>query len=166
MRKRSANSIAPRHFDVQFFEGVLRFFIHHSQIVSIHWLKKFVGSRDPETTLECQIKTQIDEYLHNERGVFDLPLMQQGTDFQNKVWDFLKTIPRGETRSYNDVALAIGHRKAARAVGSACNRNPFVIVVPCHRIISQNQKLGGYAVGTSYKEFVLNHEGATYVGAA
>ena len=82
----------------------------------------------------------------------------QGTDFQNKVWKELKKIPKGETRTYKQIALNIGHPKASRAVANACGKNPILLLIPCHRIISSIDGLGGYVGGIDRKRFLLNLE--------
>ena len=93
-----------------------------------------------------------------KRKEFDLPLLLKGTPFQKQVWEALLNIPFGETRSYKQIAEAIGNPKAVRAVGMANNKNPLLIVVPCHRVIGANGKLVGYAVGLDKKEFLLKLE--------
>ena len=112
-----------------------------------------------ETPLINEAYRQLSEYLLGERKRFDLPLNPQGTVFQLQVWKSLCDIPYGETRSYKQIAEAIGNPKAVRAVGMANNRNPLLIVVPCHRVIGANGKLVGYAAGIEKKEFLLKLEG-------
>ena len=111
-----------------------------------------------ETTLIKEAHQQLSEYLKGERKSFDLPLRMKGTDFQQRVWNALLKIPYGETRSYKQIAEAIGNPKAVRAVGMANNRNPLLIVVPCHRVIGVNGKLVGYGAGIEKKEFLLRLE--------
>ena len=100
----------------------------------------------------------MSEYLIGKRKSFDLPLNPRGTVFQQQVWKALCDIPYGETRSYKQIAEAIGNPKAVRAVGMANNRNPVLIVVPCHRVIGANGKLVGYGAGIEKKEFLLKLE--------
>lgn len=114
---------------------------------------------EEETTLIREAHRQLGEYLDGERRVFDLPLRPRGTDFQRRVWQALRDIPYGQTRSYRDVAAAIGNPKAVRAVGMANNRNPLLVVVPCHRVIGSDGKLVGYAAGLDKKAFLLSLEG-------
>ena len=111
-----------------------------------------------ETDLIKEAHQQLSEYLKGERKSFDLPLRMKGTDFQQRVWNALLDIPYGETRSYKQIAEAIGNPKAVRAVGMANNRNPLLIVVPCHRVIGVNGKLVGYGAGIEKKEFLLRLE--------
>lgn len=101
---------------------------------------------------------QIEEYLDGKRRVFELPLVFNGTAFQNKVWQALCDIPYGETRSYKQLAQAVGNPKACRAVGMANNKNPLLIVVPCHRVIGADGRLVGYAAGLEIKQQLLEME--------
>ena len=84
--------------------------------------------------------------------------LPKGTEFQQKVWKALQEIPYGETRTYGEIAAAIGNPKAARAVGMANNKNPIGIIIPCHRVVGANGKLVGYAGGMEKKEFLLELE--------
>ena len=111
-----------------------------------------------ETSLIKEAYRQLSEYLIGERKSFDLPLKPRGTVFQQQVWKALCDIPYGETRSYKQIAEAIGNPKAVRAVGMANNRKPLLIVVPCHRVIGANGKLVGYGAGIEKKEFLLKLE--------
>ena len=111
-----------------------------------------------ETALIKEAYLQLTEYLKGERKTFDLPLNPHGTEFQKRVWKALGEIPYGETRTYKQIAEAIGNPKAVRAVGMANNRNPLLIVVPCHRVIGADGKLVGYAAGLDKKEFLLRLE--------
>lgn len=101
---------------------------------------------------------EVMEYLDGERTSFDFVYELDGTEFQNRVWDQLTRIPYGETRTYKEVAIAIGNPRASRAVGMANNKNPIIIVVPCHRVIGQNEKLIGYAGGIDMKKELLDLE--------
>lgn len=101
---------------------------------------------------------EIKEYLEGKRKTFDVPLAPKGTAFQQKVWNALRTIPYGETRSYSEIAEMIGNPKACRAVGMANNKNPIIIMIPCHRVVGKNGSLAGYACGLEKKEYLLNLE--------
>jgi methylated-DNA-[protein]-cysteine S-methyltransferase len=107
-----------------------------------------------------QAASQLQEYFERKRTVFTLLLAPEGTDFQQRVWAQLRNIPYGETRSYAQLADAIGNRAAIRAVGLANGRNPLSIVVPCHRVIGSDGSLTGYAGGLDRKRFLLELEGA------
>ncbi|NLX63372.1 MAG: methylated-DNA--[protein]-cysteine S-methyltransferase [Clostridiaceae bacterium] len=117
-----------------------------------------------ETALIRKASRQIDEYLKGDRKIFDLPIFAVGTPFQQMVWEALKTIPYGETRSYKDIAVQIGKAKACRAVGMANNRNPIAIIIPCHRVIGSKGALVGYGGGLDIKKHLLGLEGKKIVG--
>ncbi len=101
---------------------------------------------------------ELEEYFSGNRRDFSLPLDLRGTDFQLKCWRALLDIPYGETRSYRDIAQAIAHPHAFRAVGMSNNRNPIAIVVPCHRVIASNGSLCGYGGGLDIKRKLLDLE--------
>lgn len=101
---------------------------------------------------------QLEEYFDGRRKEFEIPLKLIGTEFQKKVWNELLKIPYGETVSYKDIAIKIGNSKACRAVGMANHNNPILIIVPCHRVINENKKLGGYALGLELKRRLLELE--------
>ncbi|MBJ7458623.1 MAG: methylated-DNA--[protein]-cysteine S-methyltransferase [Thermoleophilaceae bacterium] len=101
---------------------------------------------------------QLLQYFAGERESFELPLEPDGTDFQRTVWQALAEIPFGETRSYGEIAAAVGRPNAARAVGMANNRNPIAVIVPCHRVIGAGGALVGYAGGLERKTWLLDHE--------
>jgi O-6-methylguanine DNA methyltransferase len=101
---------------------------------------------------------QVLEYLEGKRVVFELPLDLRGTPFQRAVWEALLAIPYGETRSYADVAEAVGQPAAVRAVGAANGANPIALVVPCHRVIASDGRLGGYGGGLRLKAKLLAME--------
>ena len=103
-------------------------------------------------------ETQIRQYFSGQKQNFDLPLMPTGTDFQNRVWRELQAIPYGETRSYAQLAKAIGNGKAVRAVAGSNARNGLAIIIPCHRVINKGGALGGYAGGLDKKQWLLDHE--------
>jgi O-6-methylguanine DNA methyltransferase len=102
---------------------------------------------------------QLTEYFDGTRQIFDIPLQLTGTDFQQRVWSVLLTIPYGKVMSYQEVAEDAGNKKAVRAAGMANNRNPVSIIVPCHRVVGKSGSLTGYGGGLDLKEMLLNHEG-------
>jgi methylated-DNA-[protein]-cysteine S-methyltransferase len=109
---------------------------------------------------EC-IHIALEAYFGGKLTVLDeLVTVAGGTEFQRSVWQALRTIPVGETRSYRDIAIAIGNPKGVRAIGLANGANPIGIVVPCHRVIGANGTLTGYGGGLNRKEWLLKHEGA------
>lgn len=101
---------------------------------------------------------QVRAYLKGTRKTFDFPYELHGTKFQKKVWDALCQIPYGETRTYKQIAVAVGNPKASRAVGISNNKNPMTIVVPCHRVIGTDGALTGYAGGLDMKKALLELE--------
>ena len=105
-----------------------------------------------------EVYHQLNEYFAGKRKIFDLPVDSKGTAFQKAVWRELQKIPYGETRSYEDIAVAIGNKKAVRAIGQANGRNPIMIVVPCHRVIRKNGDISGFACGVEAKRYLLNLE--------
>ncbi|WP_239676482.1 methylated-DNA--[protein]-cysteine S-methyltransferase [Natronosporangium hydrolyticum] len=114
----------------------------------------------PEPLLEAAA-TQLTEYFTGQRTGFDLPLSAPdgvGSTFERAVWAELARIPYGEQHSYGQVAAALGEPGAARAVGTACNRNPLPIFVPCHRVVGAGGKLVGFGGGLARKRWLLEHE--------
>ena len=104
------------------------------------------------------VRSEITEYLRGERKSFSLVYEPRGTVFQQKVWQALCRIPYGKTATYGEIAAAVGKPKAARAVGMVCNKNPLMIVVPCHRVIGSDGSLTGYASGLEMKKRLLELE--------
>ena len=111
-----------------------------------------------ETDVLRQAAVQLSEYFAGTRKSFTLRLCLKGTPFQQAVWNALLEIPYGETRSYQQIAKAIGRPNAYRAVGGANHKNPVMIVVPCHRVIGADGQLTGYASGLAVKERLLQLE--------
>lgn len=110
------------------------------------------------TALTDMVFQQVMEYLNGRRREFDFPYTLHGTPFQEKVWQALRAIPYGETRTYGQIAAAVGSPKACRAVGMANHQNPILLAVPCHRVIGANGKLVGYGCGLDMKEALLKLE--------
>lgn len=106
-----------------------------------------------------RVAKEIAEYFSSQRQVFSLSLELKGTEFQKRVWSEMRKIPFGQTRSYGDIARRIGSPRAARAVGMACNKNPCLLLVPCHRVVAANGRLGGFALGIAKKKKLLELEG-------
>ncbi|HEY7238980.1 MAG TPA: methylated-DNA--[protein]-cysteine S-methyltransferase [Burkholderiales bacterium] len=104
------------------------------------------------------LKARILAFIEGEASLARLPLDIRGTVFQRRVWDELRRIPRGETRTYQQIARAIGAPAAVRAVGSACGANPVALAVPCHRAVRTDGGLGGYAWGLARKKKLLGLE--------
>ena len=114
----------------------------------------FTGCReDPDL-----IRRRLEEYFAGKRQHFDLRIAPRGTDFQQRVWQALRGIPYGTTRSYGEIAKAIGNPGASRAVGAACRANPIPIVIPCHRVVGADGSLVGFAGGLPVKKSLLSME--------
>lgn len=111
-----------------------------------------------ETPLIKKTNTQLQEYFNKKRTTFDIPLLTNGTEFQEKIWKTLINIPYGKTISYKELATQAGYPNAYRAVGNANNKNKILIIIPCHRVISSNGKISGYAGGEKVKQFLLDLE--------
>ena len=116
--------------------------------------------RAAPSELTNRTANELQEYLAGKRTAFDIPLAPAGTEFQRAVWKALQNIPYGQTRSYADIAAVVGNPKATRAVGSANNRNPIAVLIPCHRVVGANGKLTGYAGGLALKQRLLDLERA------
>ena len=109
-----------------------------------------------------EILRQLDEYFKGERQTFDVKYALTGTDFQKAVWRELECIPHGESSTYKAIAAAIGKPNAVRAVGTAVGSNPLSIIVPCHRVLTSNLGIGGYAGGIAAKQDLLNLENISF----
>lgn len=133
-------------------------FVEEDGALLVISMKSDHGGKVTETPLIKDAFRQLSEYLIGERKEFDLPIRMRGTEFQKRVWRALLDIPYGETRSYKQIAEAIGNPKGVRAVGMANNRNQLLIVIPCHRVIGTSGSLVGYGEGLEMKEFLLRLE--------
>ena len=123
----------------------------------------FTGEKCPDVLVEeneilMEAKRQLTAYFEGKLKKFSLPLNPSGTEFYQTVWKALTEIPYGKTKSYGDIAKAIGNPLASRAVGMANHNNPIAIVVPCHRVIGKNGQLTGYAGGLEIKKYLLRLE--------
>lgn len=113
---------------------------------------------DEETPLMLKAREQLMEYFSGWRKSFDLPIKPEGTDFQKRVWAELVKIPYGETRSYKQVAESMGSPRSSRAIGGASNKNPIMILIPCHRVVGADGSLTGFAAGVEVKKQLLDLE--------
>lgn len=116
------------------------------------------GYYNANTPLTDEAFHQLQEYLRGERRQFDLPIQQDGSEFDQNVWKILATIPAGERRTYSEIAQDLGRPSAARAVGNACGRNRVAILIPCHRAVRSDGTVGGYAWGADRKKKLLELE--------
>lgn len=117
------------------------------------------GDYGTSTPFAQQVCQQVTEYFQGSRTAFTIPIQMEGTPFQRSVWQALQTIPYGETRSYGQIATAIGNPKGSRAVGMANNKNHLLLFVPCHRVVGANGQLVGFGAGLPLKKQLLQLEG-------
>lgn len=117
-----------------------------------------VNWEDKNNHNNIKLNNAINNLINGKSYKGILKYKAKGTDFQEKVWKEIEKIPYGETRTYKDIAIAIGNSKASRAVGTACNKNPLPILIPCHRVISSNGSLNGYVYGNELKAHILAME--------
>ena len=145
--------------------GLLKLVANDAALVAVLWenenpkrvrLAELIEDQQHPILLETQ--KQLNEYFAGQRQKFELALDFEGTEFQQKVWQALLSIPFGETRSYKDIAEQIGNVKAVRAVGAANGKNPISIIAPCHRVVGANGKLVGFAGGLENKDILLKIE--------
>lgn len=138
--------------------GTLYLVFHASSLISISHQKP-KGMVLKKTSASRQVIRELAEFFERKRTAFTCKTsFQEGTDFEQQVWNALTAVPYGETRTYKWLAEKIGKPQAARAVGQALSRNPIPIVFPCHRIIESDGRLGGYASGTDVKRRLLEIE--------
>jgi methylated-DNA-[protein]-cysteine S-methyltransferase len=121
-------------------------------------IRRSIVDEDTDHPVLIETERQLNEYFTGKRKAFSVPLDFVGTEFQIRVWQALLAIPFGETRSYGDIAKAVGHPQAMRAVGAANGKNPISIIAPCHRVIGSTGKLTGFAGGLKNKALLLNLE--------
>lgn len=137
--------------------GPLAIFEDDGAIVALDW---GWPPESEETPLLVRARDQLEAYFAGTLKRFDLTLAPMGTPFQRKVWAALAAIPHGEIRTYGDLAAELG--TAPRAIGGACGRNPIPIIIPCHRVLASDRRLGGYSGmdGIETKQFLLDLENA------
>ncbi len=132
----------------------------HGVITKLHFggVGRYVVASDPDPIL-TKTADQLQRYFAGELSDFDVPLaVPDGSDFDRAVWDAIAAIPYGEMATYGDIAKELGDPEAARAVGTACNRNPVPVIVPCHRVVGAGGKLVGFGGGLDRKRFLLQLE--------
>ena len=138
--------------------GELTLVEEHGALTGLYFgTRCLLGEKGTSPLLE-EAARQLQEYFAGCRREFSLPLAPRGTEFQRQVWHALEGIPYGETRTYGEIARAIGKPKACRAVGMANHRNPLSILVPCHRVVGADGSLTGYGGGLEAKQFLLELE--------
>lgn len=120
------------------------------------------SKRPRPTGMAKRVLTEMNEYLCGRGKRFTVPILLQGTDFQKNVWRALMEIPYGKTASYGEIADALNAPRASRAVGNAVGANPYLLFVPCHRVIRSNGELGGFGCGIDVKKYILKAEGIVW----
>jgi len=148
--------------------GVLEITANRSKVTSLHFLNRekethILKNKDLLKKIQHPVlercKKELKEYFEGKRKKFFVSVeFLKGTEFQKMVWKALLKIPFGETRSYSQVAAAVGREKAARAVGQACGANPVAIIVPCHRVVGVQGQLTGFGSELWKKKWLLEHE--------
>jgi methylated-DNA-[protein]-cysteine S-methyltransferase len=149
--------------------GPLTIAVSHSGVTILafgHELPAKLGGKKVEwrksDSATAEMQQQLAEYFAGKRREFTVPLDLRGTEFQRRCWEQLLQIPYGKTKSYADIARAVGSPQGFRAVGQANHHNPVAIVVPCHRVLAGGKALGGYGGGLPTKAFLLRLEGAEF----
>lgn len=140
--------------------GRLKLTLDQQRLKRIEWSEETYFQSLHGNEIFREIGAQFDAYFAGSLRQFSLPFFLEGSELDQQVWRCLGTIPYGETRTYQQMAVQCGRPKAARAIGQAVHRNPLPIVFPCHRVIGSSGKLIGYAGGCEKKRFLLHLEGA------
>lgn len=170
MKTRDVKTMATEQSDLDYQHmatpvGVLKLVASDKGLVAVLWenddpkrVRLGALKEDKQHPVLVEVTKQLGEYFAGKRKKFSVKLDFRGTEFQQRVWAALVTIPFGETRSYGQIAVQVGSPKAVRAVGAANGRNPISIIAPCHRVIGSNGKLTGFAGGLEVKAFLLGLE--------
>ena len=137
--------------------GAVRLTEDDGSIIRIELVDTFDETTAPTPVLH-EAAQQIKAFLCGNRQQLDFPIRMVGTPFQQRVWRVLQQIPYGTTCTYGEIATTIGNPRASRAVGMACNKNPLLLIVPCHRVVGANGTLTGFAYGTDAKQWLLELE--------
>jgi len=127
-------------------------------LISVEYYDKRPNIKINENRIIIEYLKQIDAYFDGNLKNFSINIEINGTDFYKKVWNEVKNIPYSQTKSYKDIAYAIGNPEAYRAVGNANGRNRIPIIIPCHRVIKENGEYGGYLAGQWRKKWLIEHE--------
>jgi methylated-DNA-[protein]-cysteine S-methyltransferase len=129
-----------------------------SCITVVHFCDEPMTVTNVDHPLLLQAKSELEQYFAGELHSFSFPMAQTGTDFQQRVWTMLTTIPFGKTISYKTLAIQLGDEKCIRAAGTANGKNQIAVAVPCHRVVGSSGELVGYAGGLWRKQWLLEHE--------
>ena len=142
--------------------GPLKLTVEHDALIGIDWAtpnEPILNEHAPEAGALDRVQSELSRYFSGKLEHWSLELSLKGTEFQQCVSATLQNIPEGTTRTYQEIADAIGKPSAVRAVGSAIGRNPIPVVIPCHRVIGSNGSLTGFSGGLDKKTWLLKHEG-------
>ncbi len=139
--------------------GLLRIAATDDAITEVVFADAPTPSQDQDHPLIAECIRQLDEYFAGNRTAFELPISPKGTEFERRMWRALCSIPHGTTVSYAQLAQRIDSPKAFRAVGSACGKNPIIIIIPCHRVLGSDGGIGGFSCGLFRKRALLALEG-------
>ncbi len=139
--------------------GLLYVVFYGTSVVRISFTEDFnIEVTHLDTAIDYDVAKQLNDYFEGKRTYFDFAVELTGSKFQQAVWLELMKIPYGTVTTYGEIARRIGKPLASRAVGMACNRNPLLLVVPCHRVVGANGKLVGFACGVNIKKYLLDLE--------
>jgi methylated-DNA-[protein]-cysteine S-methyltransferase len=146
------------YFCCQTILGEITILADENSVTGLNFGRHLLNARNIESPLIRKAFMQLKEYLDGSRQIFDLGLAIDGSVFQTSVWNELKKIPYGKTKTYKEIAVAINSPKSYRAVGKACGQNPIPIFISCHRVIGSTGKLTGYGGGIDIKKKLLEIE--------
>ncbi|MDR2107228.1 MAG: methylated-DNA--[protein]-cysteine S-methyltransferase [Holosporaceae bacterium] len=133
-------------------------------VIGLHFGGRYFSeAENAESEIIRKAFAQLDEYLEGSRRDFDIKLAYDGSNFRVSVWDQLRRIPCGETKSYKEIACGAGNPRSCRAVGKACGKNPIPVFIPCHRVVGADGNLTGYAGGINLKKKLLKIEKTTAI---
>jgi methylated-DNA-[protein]-cysteine S-methyltransferase len=148
------------YFCCQTIIGEITILADENSVTGLNFGRHLLNARNIESPLIRRAFIQLKEYLDESRQIFDLDFAIDGSVFQTSVWNELKKIPYGKTKTYQEIAVAINNPQSCRAIGRACNQNLIAIFIPCHRVIGSNGSLVGYGAGLSIKKKLLEIERA------
>jgi methylated-DNA-[protein]-cysteine S-methyltransferase len=146
------------YFCYQTIIGDITILADENSMTGLNFGRHLLNARNIESPLIRKAFMQLKEYLDGSRQIFDLGLTIDGSVFQTSVWNELKKIPYGKTKTYKEIAVAINNPKSHRAIGKACGQNPIPIFIPCHRVIGSAGNLTGYGGGINIKKKLLEIE--------
>jgi methylated-DNA-[protein]-cysteine S-methyltransferase len=138
--------------------GWIKFEETESGLISLNFSKP---PSTPQSNSPTKLISDLDSYFKHSITDWNTKLIPAGTAFQKRTWEIVKSIPKGRTKTYKDIALALGDIKAIRAVANGIGKNPILLFIPCHRVIGSDGSMTGYAGGIEKKRWLLTHEGVS-----